>query len=263
MTTDVPATPPDADGSPQLSIEDTIATLRLCRPSQHNRIDPSDLEVLMKAFETIDRASGLRALIVTGTGSRTFSSGYTLQAVNSLSANGVTFGQVVDRLENLSIPTVCALNGSVYGGATDIALACDFRIGVTGSRLVMPATRIGLHYYPGGMRRYVERLGLDTAKRLFLLGEPVDAVTLERLGYLNLLVEPDELPARAQAMARTLAAGAPTVMRSMKKHLNAIARGLFDEAGIQEANARSQRSSDLREGLAALAEKRPPRFTGD
>ncbi len=262
MSQSASETPLSDDRTPILTISGHTATLQFCRPSQHNRIDPDDLGVLMAAFDTIDRTTDLRVLMVTGTGSKTFSSGYTLQAVHTLAADGITFGMVVDRLEDLSIPTVCALNGSVYGGATDIALACDFRIGVTGSRLVMPATRIGLHYYPGGMRRYVERLGADTARRLFLLGQPVAADMLERLGYLHELVAPEHLAERVEAVMQQLAAGAPTVMRSMKRHINAIGRGIYDEAAIQEAYLRSMRSDDLQEGLAALKEKRPPRFTG-
>ncbi len=262
MSTSAHETPLPADRTPILTIDGHTATLQFCRPSQHNRIDPDDLAVLMDAFETIDRHPELRALVVTGTGSKTFSSGYTLQSVHTLAANGITFGMVIDRLEDLSIPTVCALNGSVYGGATDVALACDFRVGVTGSRLVMPATRIGLHYYPGGMRRYVERLGADTAKRLFLLGQPVPADMLERLGYLHERVAPEELAGRVSAIVEQITAGAPTVMRSMKRHINAIARGIYDEAAIQEAYIRSMRSEDLQEGLAALKEKRPPQFTG-
>ncbi len=263
---EVPVPPPRGefdDGPPWLSIDGQIATIRFCRPSQHNRIDPEDLAVLMAHFDQIDRTESLRALVVTGTGTRTFSSGYTLSAVSSLSANGITFGMVVNRLEDLSIPTVCGLNGSVYGGATDIALACDFRLGVTGSRLVMPATRIGLHYYAGGMRRYVERLGLNTAKRLFLLGQPIPAEELLRLGYLHDLVETAQFGDHLHTMAEQLAAGAPAVMRSMKKHLNAISRGIYDEATIQDANIRSMRSNDLKEGLAALKEKRAPDFKGN
>ena len=69
-----------------------------------------------------------------------------------------------------ALPTICALNGGVYGGSTDMALSCDFRIGVEGITMFMPAARLGLHYYAGGMRRYVARLGLGAAKKLFLTG---------------------------------------------------------------------------------------------
>jgi enoyl-CoA hydratase/carnithine racemase len=91
--------------------------------------------------------------------------------------------------------TVAALEGNVYGGATDLALACDFRIGVEGMELRMPAAALGLHYYPSGMRRCVATLGLSAARRLFLTAEPLAATDLLALGYLDELVPAASLEA--------------------------------------------------------------------
>ncbi len=248
--------------SPLLSIDGARATIRLNRPREHNRIDPADLPVLRDQLEAVARTPGVRALVFTGTGDKTFSSGYTLQALIDLDASDHTikWDTLMDTIEDYSVPTIAALNGSVYGGATDLALACDFRVGVTGSRFVMPAMRIGLHYYPGAMRRYVERLGLAAAKRLFLLGEPVAAEQMDALGFYDALVAPAEFDARVTTMVESLAAGAPAVVRSMKQHLNAIARGKMDATAIDQAYVASQRSEDLKEGIAAMQEKRPARF---
>ena len=79
---------------------------------------------------------------------------------------GSAFEAIVNRLEDLALPTICRLNGGVYGGSTDLALACDFRIGVDSGEMFMPAARLGLHYYKSGIMRYVSRLGVDNAKRL-------------------------------------------------------------------------------------------------
>src|SRR5260370_1440097 len=78
------------------------------------------------------------------------------------------FERTVDRLEALRVPTIVALNGSVYGGSTDLALACDFRFGAEGIQLRMPAARLGIVYYASGIERYVSRLGIAAAKKLFL-----------------------------------------------------------------------------------------------
>jgi len=255
--------PDDHASAPLLEISGRIARLRLNRPREHNRIDPTDLAVLVDHFARIEQDPDIRVLVLTGTGDMTFSSGYTLSQVAQLSAEAVAFDQVVDRLEVLRVPTLAAINGGVYGGATDLALACDFRIGVTGSRFRMPASRIGLHYYPGGMRRYVERLGLSVAKQLFLLGEVVAPEQLLQWGYLTELVVPAELAGRVQALAEQLAAVAPAAAQGMKRHLNAIAAGRFDAAAAHADYVRSLRSKDLQEGLAAFVEKRAPRFSGD
>ena len=159
-------------------------------------------------------------------------------------------------------PTIARLNGSVFGGATDLALACDFRVGVLGMRLRMPAARLGLHYYPSGLRRYVSRLGLSAAKRLFLLADEWDGDELLRIGYLDALVAQDRLDTQVDALAQSLLAGAPLALAGMKASLNEIARGECKLEKLREREARCAASADLKEGLAAYAQKRAPRFRG-
>lgn len=255
--------PPSA---PLLDIAGARATLRLNRPGEHNRLDPSDLNALRAHLRAVESDARVRVLVLTGTGPRSFCSGYTISALQDMktgtSDRDATLEQVIDQLEDLRVPTICALNGSAYGGGIDLALACDFRIGVTGSRMVMPAPRIGLHYYASGMRRYVERLGLAAAKKLFLVGEPMPCGEMLAIGFLDELVAPDALAARVDALARTIEGNAPAVLAGMKRHLNLISRGSYDPAAIAAGNAASLRSDDLAEGLAALKENRAPRFGG-
>jgi enoyl-CoA hydratase/carnithine racemase len=160
------------------------------------------------------------------------------------------------------VPTVCRLQGGVFGGATDLALACDFRVGVHGMVLRMPAARIGLHYYPSGLRRYVSRLGVSAAKRLFLLAETLSADELPRIGYLDRCVAAEHLDAEVGQIVDALLAGAPLALRGMKTSLDEIARGEFDLARLREREAACAASQDLREGQAALAQKRAPVFRG-
>src|ERR1700690_2371457 len=163
-----------ASTSPIVTIAGGRATIRLNRPREHNRIEPRDLAVLRETFTRIDRDPSVRVLVLTGTG-KSFSSGYHIGALVERHGgkepepqDEVTFESVVDQHEALRVPTIAALQGSVYGGATDLALACDFRIGVEGMRMLMPAARLGIVYYPSGIERYVSRLGVAAAKRLFL-----------------------------------------------------------------------------------------------
>lgn len=256
----VPDTPP---GAPLLTVADGCATLMLNRPDHHNRLHRADLLALQSHLRALQADPGVRLLVLTGAG-RTFCSGYHLGELGDGTAQGgpELFEQTVDALEALPLPTICRFNGGVHGGATDLALACDFRVGVHGMALRMPAARLGLHYYPSGLRRYVTRLGLANAKRLFLLADEVNADELLRIGYLDRLVAPDRLDAEVHALAAVLSAGAPLALRGMKCSLNEIARGDADPATLRARVAQCAASADLREGMAAFAEHRAPRFVG-
>ncbi|OUM02296.1 enoyl-CoA hydratase/isomerase family protein [Variovorax sp. JS1663] len=258
----------EGDGPPLLQVEGRIALLRLRRPAQANRIEAGDIDVLRTHCRALCAATDVRAVVLTGTG-RHFSAGYdigsvlrTLEAGQASSAGGNAFADMVDAVEALPQVTVCALNGGVFGGATDLALACDFRYGVPQTRMFMPAARLGLHYYPSGLRRYVSRLGLNAAKRLFLLAEELEASQLQAIGYLDAVVPPDALMSRAIATAQAAAAHAPLASAGMKAALNAMAHGTLDAAAVALAEAACLQSADLREGVAAWREKRTAHFEG-
>jgi enoyl-CoA hydratase len=246
---------------PTLSVAaDGVATLQLNRPQHMNRLHREDLLALQQMFVALRHDGGVRVLVLTATG-RVFCAGSNIGELDGPDDPRL-FEHTVEALEALPMPTILRFNGSVYGGATDLALACDFRIGVQGMELRMPAARLGLHYYPSGLQRYVSRLGLPAAKRLFLLADNVPADELLRIGYLDALVAPEALDAEVARVAALLLAGAPLALRGMKQSLNEIARGEFELGHLREREALCATSDDLREGIAAFAEKRPPRFSG-
>ena len=259
---------PVQPGPPTLQIMDARAIVRLHRPAQHNRIEPHDLVVLEQLFGRVDADPGIWVMVLTATG-KSFSSGFHIGALVERQAaeeegdhDRDMFERVVDRLEQLRMPTIAALNGSVYGGATDLALACDFRLGVEGMRLVMPAARLGIVYYESGIRRYVSRLGIAAAKKLFLTAQPIDSSELLRIGYLDEIVPADELIPRVEALAAVLAANAPLALAGLKQAINATAAGTLDRDMLVLARARCAASADHQEALRAWAEKRTPSFTG-
>ena len=156
---------------------------------------------------------------------------------------------MLDALEALPFVTIAALNGSVYGGATDLALCCDLRIGAPGCRMFMPAARFGLVYYAGGLRRYVSRLGLNAAKKLFLTAMTIEAEEMLRIGFLTEIVERDSLRERVNAVLEAVRQTEPVAVRTMKRHLNQIGEGRFDELTLRAANRESLGSTRLRERL--------------
>jgi enoyl-CoA hydratase/carnithine racemase len=188
-------------------------------------------------------------VVFAGNGPKTFSSGYTLQAIRE-KLDERTFEALLDRIERLPLPTVAAIHGGVYGGATDLALCCDLRLGVTTSRMFMPAAKFGLHYYPGGMRRYVERLGLTAATRLFLTAATIDSDEMLRIGFLTERVTPETFEARLMQVVAELAANEPGAMAAMKQSLAELGAAHADTGPIERRYLDSLASPALRDRLS-------------
>ena len=249
---------------PSLEISGRRATIRLHRSRHRNRIEPGDIVRLLEHFDSVDANKDLRVLVLAASGPA-FSAGFHLGGFaedKEAAARAPGFDVLVDRFEALRVPTICRLQGGVYGGSTDLALTADFRIGVTGMEMFMPAARLGVHYYPAGLRRYVSRLGLNTAKRLFLTAEKLGAEELLRIGYLTHLVAPHDLDAAVDGLADTLCAMAPLAVQGMKQALNEIGHGALDVAACDARALICKDSADIQEGLAAFREKRAPVFRG-
>ncbi|MDY6829601.1 MAG: enoyl-CoA hydratase-related protein [Pseudomonadota bacterium] len=246
----------------QIDFDGPIATLCLNRPELHNRIPAAEVTQLGKLLTRIEKRKSTRVLILTARGDRTFCAGFDIGDIPSQPGREADLEAVIDQLEALPIPTVCAINGGVYGGGVDLTLACDFRIGVDDFQLRIPAARLGVHYYINGMRRAVERLGLNTAKRMLLLADTFEASCLYELGYLDYICPRDQLAAQTAQLAQQLADHAPIAVRGMKRCLNQIARSNLDWDAAEQGMRAAKESEDLQEGARAFLERRTPKFKG-
>lgn len=254
MTTDV--------NTPTLETDGAIATLRLNRPDHANRLSPADLAVIEQHIADVNSCEEVLVLRLIASG-KYFCSGYDISSLASEEApSSLYFGEVVDALERCRPVTIAAVQGGVYGGGTDLCLACDFRIGTENANMFMPAVKFGLHFYPGGMQRYITRLGLDNAKYLFLSAEKISAIQMREMGFLTELVAEQKLPSRVEELSARLASMAPIALLGIKRHLNLIARQETRIEEINQAVLRSERSQDMKEGASAWKAKRNPVFRG-
>ncbi|MFM2034826.1 MAG: hypothetical protein RL459_91 [Pseudomonadota bacterium] len=259
------------ESAPLLVIEGPVATITLNRPSKRNRLQNEDLATLLAHFEQVQADAAIRVLVLTSRVNQprpVFCAGYHLAEMSDNDTASLVFETVPDALEKLRPVTVCAMAGSVFGGATDLAMACDLRLGVPDMVLRMPAAALGLHYYPGGLRRFVARLGLQFAKRVFLAARDLSADELLAAGYLDQLVAPELLDATAQSLALHLAGLAPLALQGMKQSLNELGDALLTNqtpqlmAALRQREAMCHASADFAEGRAAFADKRHPQFEG-
>ncbi len=247
--------------APTLEMAGAIARLSLHRPALANRLSVADLACLQEQLDAVNRAPDVRVLIISGEG-RHFCAGFDLAEVLAVDA-GALFERFTDALESARPVTIARLHGGVFGGAADLALACDFRLGGPACAMFVPAARIGLHFYGAGLRRFVSRLGLAAAKRVLLAGATLDAAALLDCGFLDeLLPDLAALDARVEALAHELQAMAPLALLPMKRHLNALAAGRLDAAQLACDIERARVSLDLAEGAAAWRAGRPAQFGG-
>ncbi len=239
-----------------------VTRIVLNKPERHNALGADELTALQGHLETVEADSDARVLVITGSGDKTFCAGAALNELGAGKISGDFFQQTTDRLAALRVPTLCALNGNVFGGGVELALSCDFRIGVQGSRLRVPAAQIGLCYPLSGINRFVERLGVNLAKRLLVAAEEFDAEAMLAMGFLDQLVPRPALEKHCDEMANRIAGLAPLAVQAMKDILQQAAAGGIDMERATELSRRCAESDDLQEGFLAQREKRAPRFSG-
>lgn len=251
--------------TPSLSIIGAVATVCLNRPATHNALEPEDLSTLHAQFTELAANKDVRVVVLTGAG-KSFCSGASLgdvAKIGSGEASDMPISAVSAAIENLPQLSICALNGSVYGGGVELAMACDFRLGIRGMRSFVPPARFGIHYPASGIRLIATRLGLQVAKRLLLAAETLDGPALEHIGFCDWWAEDAaDFEAQLHLRAGEMAGFAPMAVSGMKKALNDLAASRFDEAAVEAFANLCWASDDFKEGLAAKAEGRAPNFTG-
>jgi enoyl-CoA hydratase/carnithine racemase len=246
----------------RLDVDGAVTRITLDRPERHNALRAVEVAALRAMLDGVEADTRTRVLVLTGAGESTFCSGASLAQMRTGEMSGAIFDTLTDRLARLRVPTICRLNGSVYGGGAELALCCDFRVGGPGVRLSVPAARLGVCYPLGGLTRYVSRLGLGPAMRLLLAAEELDAEALLRIGFLTHRAEAGAIDTATDELSGHLASLAPLAVQTMKRTLVDIASGAVDREEIARMIARCNESKDFVEGLAAWSEGRDPDFRG-
>ena len=234
-----------------------------------NRVDGELHDDLAELFRTLKQERQARAVLLTGRG-RAFSAGGdfswfpTLQEPGALEPLRLDGKAIIWDLLDVHLPIVCALNGHAIGLGASIALLCDACVMAESATIADPHVRVGIVAGDGGTVAWPLAVGPMLAKRYLLTGDPVSAADALRMGLVTEVAPDDEVVDRALAFARRLAAGAPLAVQYTKLAVNKLiktaANEAFDVATALEIV--TFQSADHREALAALREKREPRFEG-
>jgi enoyl-CoA hydratase len=234
-----------------------------------NRVGEELHDELAQLFPRLQREREARAIVLTADG-RAFSAGGDfawfpqLQEAGRLEALRLDGKQIIWDLLDVHLPIVCALNGHAIGLGASIALLCDAVFMAASATIADPHVRVGIVAGDGGTVAWPLAVGPMLAKRYLLTGDPVSAVDAARLGLVTEVVPDEEVLERAMSFARKLAAGAPLAVQYTKQAVNQfvkqVAATSFDLAMALEIA--TFRSEDHAEALAAMREKRPPKFEG-
>jgi enoyl-CoA hydratase/carnithine racemase len=251
----------------EISQDGGICTILLNRPERRNALTIPMMEELGAHLARIAADDSIRVLILTGAG-KVFCSGLDLAAMGASPTEPALEAALVDRvlvpLERLPQPTIAAMNGDGLAGGCELALHCDVRIATPETRLGMPVARIGIVVPYPLILKLLETVGSAITSELLFTAEPLSAARALELAMVNRVVPADELIPAARKMAETMAANAPLSLRAMKQAILAgrTQRAYDAPADVRAAAERARTSDDAREGIAAINEKRKPRFTG-
>jgi len=248
-------------------VKDGVAHITFNRPKVLNALNRKTMEELDASVGEARGDDGVRAIILTGAGEKAFVAG---ADINELAQHtpvdgkeATLFGQgVLRRLETLGKPSIAAINGFALGGGCELALACTLRIASRTARLGQPEVKLGILPGYGGTQRLARLCGRGVAQQLVLTGEMISAEEALRIGLVNQVVEPGELLATAEGIAKKIIANAPL---AVKYAMEAIYRGLEmpQEEGLYlEATLFGLlcATEDMREGTRAFLEKRAAQF---
>ncbi len=247
-----------------------VRILTLDNPQKRNAFDFESLRELEAACAAAAR-DGVRCLVFRGGGGQAFCSGFDIDAMDDGGGDrpDLAVERAMEAVEAVPCPTIAFLNGSAFGGGCELAVTCDLRVAREGVLLGMPPAKLGVVYAAAGLRRFAALVGPARAREMFFTGRPVAADRALVIGLVDRLVPAEAAESETLGLAEEIAQNAPLAVQGMTRNLRLLEaaheRGLTETERdeISALRSRAFESADLREGRAAWAERRPPRFRGE
>lgn len=242
------------------------AVLRLNRPEALNALSFDIIRDIGAAFDEVAAMQGVRALLITGAGEKSFCAGADIKELRNRplmdQLRGAELGQsVFAKLDTLPVPSVALVNGYAFGGGAELAMACTFRLASANAIFGLPEIKLGLIPGYGGTQRLPRLVGEGRALEIIMTGRNIKADEAERIGLVNAVVEGDLMEAGLDFAGRFTRYSLPALgfARSAVQRATdlPLAEGLRVEADLSTL---AYRTEDAEEGMAAFEEKRKPEF---
>jgi enoyl-CoA hydratase len=249
---------------------DGVARISINRADKRNALSLAAIEQLLSCLALAERDPSIKVVIFTGVGENAFAAGVDLSELPKVFASAECARQYDERvtrlyraMETSRLPIIARMAGAAIGGGCLLALACDLRIAASHVKVGFPVSRIGLMLSPHEYRLILDYITLSQSKRLLFTGQLLAGSDAVALGLIDQIVPAEQLDGVVDDLALTIARGAPLAIAASKRISNAICRGEAIEQAISQGYSSIYPSKDLAEGLAAMTEKRAPRFSGE
>ncbi|MDD3653877.1 MAG: enoyl-CoA hydratase-related protein [Desulfotomaculaceae bacterium] len=251
-----------------LKVDEGIATITLNRPPV-NALNTKLFHELGQIASELDADPAVRVVIITGSGEKAFAAGVDINEMKDMTPLEAhhfckVSGNAFSLIENMSKPTIAAVNGLALGGGCELTLTCDFRLAADKAKFALPEINLGIIPGGGATQRLPRLIGVARAKELLFLGEMIDANLALQYGLVNKVVPAAELMQEAKKLADKLVVKSSHTLGVMK---NSVKQGM-DISLPQALDFETKHfilvfaSDDRREGIGAFIEKRKPAFTG-
>jgi len=246
--------------------EPPVGIIRLNRPKSLNALNFELLKETAEALEAFDRDEKIKATVLTGSDDA-FSAGADIKELADMTPVMLIEENkfaLWDRLKKIAKPIIGAVSGYVYGGGCELAMNCDILIASETARFAQPEINIGLMPGAGGTQRLTRTIGKYRAMEMVLTGRPITAREMEKHGLVNRVVPVEVYFEEARKLAVQISQKAPIATRLAKEAvLKAFDTTLKEGLQFERKNFYLLfATEDMREGMKAFAEKRPPNFKG-
>ena len=248
--------------SVQLIKRDGVGVLFLNSPKTKNALKSEDM-LLIRDLLHREAESDIYALIISGEGD-VFCSGADFSEIISiigknrkdqeLQSNDMS--KLCDSIQNFPHPTVCALNGSAYGGGVEIACACDFRISVSNIEIIIPPAKIGIHYHPSGIRRFLNIFGQAATKKLLLTATKMSEKELKDVGFFDQIIgDGEDVIEKAHSFIKQCKELSSEAVSGMKLSINDIIMDTVDTKSLDSRIDKALKSQYLEQRIKLIKEK--------
>ena len=263
----------EMDRANSLTLHETVGHVGVVTMNNGKRLNALGSELVQGILDSFDRfeTSEIRAVILRALpGVKVWSAGHNIKEIPLDGQDPITwnvpFEMLLHRVRNFPAPIIGMIEGSVWGGACDLAMTCDIVVGTPTATFAITPVKLGLSYNTAGVNHFLGVLPVHIVKEMLFTAQPLSAEDAYRLGLLNRLVEPDELETAAMGIAEDIASRAPLAVRVVKKEMQRLTAGPVispdDFEEIQGLRRAAYRSEDFKEGIRSFFEKRNPVFTG-